>query len=1055
MATRGKTSRRAAAADRSKAPRAAEADGGAGAVAEGPTPWATGRSMPGKKGEDRFEPVRAIQVRGAREHNLKRIDVDIPRDRLVVVTGLSGSGKSSLAFDTIFAEGQRKYMESLSAYARQFLDQMKKPAVDKLEGLPPTIAIEQRAAAQNPRSTVATSTEIHDYLRLLFARVGQPTCWHPTKVGKDGRVEARCGLPIESSDPATIGRAVATLPEGTRLLILAPVVRGKKGYHREALETLQGSGYARARIDGEVVRLDEVLAREGDNPAELGRYQKHDIEAVVDRLTVKPGGEARLRSSVESALATGGGIVILSVEEDKGVWKDTTYSEHLACALHPEASLEELEPRLFSFNAHVGACPSCHGLGVILEMDEELVVPDPDKPLNKGGIAPWKGTGPAGMIARRHIRWFCQRFGVRPDTKMGRLDDEVMAVLMYGEDDDEPGAWPGVLPMLNDWFARTESDWAKDFLTEFMAEKVCPDCRGDRLNEKALSVFCAVEHPLPDEVLDARAEHGLDRDPHRMNLADFARLDIQTALDVMTHLTLGAEHRVIAEPIADEVKARLGFLASVGLDYLSLSRRMSTLSGGEAQRIRLATQVGSGIVGAAYVLDEPTIGLHPRDNTRLIRTLRRLADIGNTVIVVEHDEEMIRAADHVLDIGPGPGVHGGRLVAQGTVEEIQRVPESMTGQYLSGRREVTTPAERRPVKPSRALVVKGARENNLKGVDVAFPLGGMVVVTGVSGSGKSTLVNDILLRAVKRHLHGSRDKPGRHDRVNGLKHVARVIEVDQTPIGRTPRSNPATYTNLFDEIRKLFASLPEAQVRGYKVGRFSFNVKGGRCEACQGQGVKKIAMHFLPDVFVTCEVCEGTRFNADTLEVRYRDRSVADVLKMTAEDAVGFFEAHPKIRRVAQALVDVGLGYVELGQPSTTLSGGEAQRVKLATELAKGGPRGRALEDLHTLYILDEPTTGLHFEDVRKLVDVLHRLADNGHTVLVIEHNLDVIKSADWLVDLGPEGGDGGGTVVAEGPPEAVARTEGSHTGRYLAPLLATKASPSPPKDRRRRARSA
>lgn len=993
-----------------------------------------GNSLPDKQGRDRFEPVRAIQVRGAREHNLKGVDVDIPRDRLVVITGLSGSGKSSLAFDTIFAEGQRKYMESLSAYARQFLDQLKKPAVDKLEGLPPTIAIEQRAAAQNPRSTVATSTEIYDYLRLLFARVGQPTCWYPTEV-KRGEIKARCGRNIEASNPAGITRALDALPEGTKILVLAPVVRGRKGYHKDVLEDLIGQGYARARINGDIVRLEDVLANEGDNPAGLGRYQKHHIEAVVDRLTVKKGKDSRLRSSVESALSTSEGTVILSAEHNK-VWKDTVYSEHWACAEHPEASLEELEPRLFSFNAYQGACESCHGLGVILEIDEELIVPDPEKPLNQDAILPWKRKGPAGMIARRYIKTFCSRFGVRPSIPIGELDPELFGVLLHGEDSAEAETWPGAIPMLQDWFARTESEWARDFLTGFMAEKVCPTCHGDRLNEKALSVFCSINKALPSEVIEARRVHGLDPNPKKLNIADFVRLNIGDALDILDSLELGRESSEIAQPIIDEVKARLGFLTSVGLDYLSLSRRMSTLSGGEAQRIRLATQVGSGIVGAAYVLDEPTIGLHPRDNTRLIRTLRRLADIGNTVLVVEHDEEMIRAADHVLDMGPGPGVHGGQLVAQGTIEEICQVETSMTGKYLSGMREVPVPEARRPVNKKRALVVKGAKENNLKNVDVIFPLGGLVVVTGVSGSGKSTLVNDILLRAVRRHIHNAKDKPGAHDRISGLKHIARIIEVDQTPIGRTPRSNPATYTNLFDEIRKLFTALPEAKVRGYKAGRFSFNVKGGRCEACQGQGVKKIAMHFLPDVFVTCEACGGTRYNQDTLDIKYKEKSIADVLKMTAEDAVSFFASHPKIRKVAQALVDVGLGYLELGQPSTTLSGGEAQRVKLATELAKGGPRGRALEDAHTLYILDEPTTGLHFEDVRKLVEVLHRLADQGHSVLVIEHNLDVIKTADWLIDLGPEGGAGGGTIMAEGPPEALATHTKSHTGRYLKPLL-------------------
>ncbi|MBX2810653.1 MAG: excinuclease ABC subunit UvrA [Myxococcales bacterium] len=990
---------------------------------------------PSKKGNDRFEPVRAISVRGAREHNLKNVDVDIPRDRLVVITGLSGSGKSSLAFDTIFAEGQRKYMESLSAYARQFLDQLKKPAVDKLEGLPPTIAIEQRAAAQNPRSTVATSTEIYDYLRLLFARIGQPTCWYPTEVKRNGLIKGRCGRPIEASNPAGITRVLDALPQGTKLLVLAPMVRGRKGYHREVLEELLREGYARARINGSIVRLEDVLAQDGDNPAGLGRYQKHHIEAVVDRLVVKKGTEGRLRSSVESALATGSGTMILSTEKDKS-WIDTTYSEHWACAEHPEASLDELEPRLFSFNAHQGACETCHGLGVILEIDEELIVPDAEKLLNNDGILPWKRTGPAGMIARRHIRIFCERFGVRPATPMGKLKPKVYQILLRGEESEEAGAWPGAIPLLQDWFTRTESDWAREYLTGFMAERTCPRCHGDRLHEKALSVFCSITTPLPQNVVEARKAHHLDPNPLRLNIADFVRLNIGDALQILDNLELGTETRAIAEPIVDEVRARLGFLTSVGLEYLSLSRRMSTLSGGEAQRIRLATQVGSGIVGAAYVLDEPTIGLHPRDNTRLIRTLRHLADIGNTVLVVEHDEEMIRAADYVLDMGPGPGVHGGMVVAQGTIDEICKVEGSLTGKYLSGKQVVPIPNERRAVSAKRSLIIKNAQENNLKGIDVTFPLGGLVVVTGVSGSGKSTLVNDILLRAVRRYLHNSKDKPGAHDRINGLKHVARVIEVDQTPIGRTPRSNPATYTNLFDEIRKLFTALPEAKIRGYKAGRFSFNVKGGRCEACQGQGTKKIAMHFLPDVFVTCESCAGTRYNQDTLEVQYKGKSIADILKMTTENAVDFFASHPKIRKVAQALVDVGLGYLELGQPSTTLSGGEAQRVKLATELAKGGPRGRALEDAHTLYILDEPTTGLHFEDVRKLIEVLQRLADAGHSVLIIEHNLDVIKSADWLIDMGPEGGAGGGTIVAEGTPEDLIHHRDSYTGAYLQDVL-------------------
>ena len=992
-------------------------------------------------GAERCEPIRAIRVRGAREHNLKSVDVDIPRDRLVVITGLSGSGKSSLAFDTIFAEGQRKYMESLSAYARQFLDQLKKPDVESIEGLPPTIAIEQRSAAHNPRSTVATSTEIYDYLRLLFARVGQPRCWAPVRKGRGGQVAERCGQPIDRTEPSQIWKSVSRLPEKTRLLVLAPVVRGKKGYHKEVVEDLVRGGFVRARVDGKVVDLQSELLDDAENPLGLGRYEMHDIEAVVDRLAVRPDTRQRLADSVETALRLSGGSVIIAKLEGDGNFTDTVYSEQLSCPIHPDHAIEEMEPRLFSFNSHRGACPACQGLGVVLEFDEDLVIPDPDKPIGRGGVAPWKRNGPAGMFAGRLLRRFCRAFRIDRDTPIGELKPQVLRALLHGTDEATARRvgieWDGVIPMLSGWFHKTDSDWAKEFLAEFMAEKSCPQCRGDRLHVTPLSVFVSSEHPLPPDVVENRIGHGLDGDPLRFNLADFCRLDIETAEWVLDGLRLGPEHGAIAEPILREVRARLGFLRAVGLEYLSLNRKMSTLSGGEAQRIRLATQVGSGIVGAAYVLDEPTIGLHARDNTRLIRTLRNLADIGNTVIIVEHDEEMIRSADHVLDIGPGPGVHGGRVVAQGTLDDICQVDASFTGQYLSGARSIPVPsaAERRPLAKKKALVVKGARENNLRGIDVAFPVGGLVVVTGVSGSGKSTLVNDILLAAVRRHL-GLRAKPGKHERVNGLKHIDRVIEVDQTPIGRTPRSNPATYTNMFDEIRKLFAQVPDAKMRGYKVGRFSFNVKGGRCEACQGQGTRKIAMHFLPDVYVTCEVCEGTRFNPETLQIHYKEKNIAEILDMTIEEAEAFFRAHPRIHRHAKCLLDVGLGYVKLGQPSTTLSGGEAQRVKLATELAKGEGLKDPNATEKTLYVLDEPTTGLHFEDVRKLVGVLDRLASQGHTVVVIEHNLDVIKNADWVVDLGPEGGDGGGTLVAEGPPEAVAGVGASHTGRYLKPLL-------------------
>ena len=995
-----------------------------------------------KTGSDRMEPIREIRVRGAREHNLKSVDVDIPRDRLVVVTGLSGSGKSSLAFDTIFAEGQRKYMESLSAYARQFLDQQKKPDVDSIEGLPPTIAIEQRSSGHNPRSTVATSTEIYDYLRLLFARAGKPLCWAPTKTKRDGTITARCEKPITASHPSQITDAVSTLPEGTRLMVLAPVVRQKKGFHRDALEDLAKDGYVRARVNGQMVDIADTLAKDDENPLGLGRYEKHDVEAIVDRLVVRERSRERLADSIETALKTGGGVVLVAVEDKSAEtgWTDTVYSEQYACADHPDHALDELEPRLFSFNSPQGACPRCHGLGVLLEFDPDLIAPDHDQAIGKDAIKPWKKAGPAGMFSNRLKRRFLKRFDLTGSTTLADLTQEVFDILLYGmteAQEEEWGVhWEGVIPHLQGWFERTESKWVKEFLQDFMAELECPDCLGNRLNEKALSVYLDTKVPLPDEVVAARRRLGLSGDARRLNLSDFTRLDIDTAVRVVGGLELSEEGQAIAKPIEREVKARLGFLQSVGLGYLSLSRRTSTLSGGEAQRIRLATQVGSGIVGTAYVLDEPTIGLHPRDNARLIRTLRHLADIGNTVLVVEHDEEMIRAADHVVDIGPGPGVHGGKVIAQGTIPEIARVPDSLTAKYLVGEREVPTPkaSERRKMSEKKAIVVKGAAQHNLKKIDVAFPLGGLLAVTGVSGSGKSTLVNDILLRAAKRHLHGSRPKPGKHTRVNGLGKIDRIIEVDQSPIGRTPRSNPATYTKMFDEIRTIFSRTPQAKARGYERGRFSFNVKGGRCEACQGQGVKKIEMHFLPDVFVQCEVCEGTRYGRETLEITYRGKNIADVLSMTCEDAAKFFENHPKIVRFAQCLVDVGLGYIELGQPSTTLSGGEAQRVKLASELGKGRSLKAAQE--HTLYILDEPTTGLHFEDVRKLIDVLHQLVDQGNTVLVIEHNLDVIKSADWIVDLGPEGGEGGGTVVAKGPPEKVAKTKGSFTGDYLGPLL-------------------
>ncbi|MCA9293708.1 MAG: excinuclease ABC subunit UvrA [Phycisphaerales bacterium] len=1001
----------------------------------------------------RSKAIDAIRVHGAREHNLKNIDVEIPHGKLVVVTGLSGSGKSSLAFDTIFAEGQRKYMESLSAYARQFLDQLKKPDVDDIEGLPPTIAIEQRTAGHNPRSTVATSTEIYDYLRLLFARCGTPTCWHPTKQTRGGNVTARCGKEIASANPSQITAAVSTMAEGTRLMVLAPIIRDKKGFHKEVLEDLVSQGFVRARVNANIVDLREVLKAGGENPLNLGRYEKHTIEAIVDRIVVKPDARQRLSESVETALKAGSGNVIVSVE-DGGAWSDTVYSEHYACALHPEASLEELEPRLFSFNSPHGACPACHGLGSILEFDEAKVVPDETKPLSRA-IAAWKKNGPLGMFSGRYLRRFCRAMGVNASTPYNNLSDEVRRILIHGADEFDTEAsgvkWDGVLPMLAGLFERTESQWTKDHLNQFMSAHECHECHGDRLSIKALSVFIPCGEKTPSEVVEMRKQHGLTTNANVINIADFTRLNIATALRISESMQLTEAQQVIAAPILREVKARLGFLASVGLEYLSLDRKTATLSGGEAQRIRLATQVGSGLVGAAYVLDEPTIGLHARDNARLIGTLRHLADIGNTVIIVEHDEEMIRCADHIVDIGPGPGVHGGKIVAQGTVAQVERDKKSLTGQYLAGTMRIETPApkQRRALNEKQAITVKGARQNNLKNVDVAFPLGGMICVTGVSGSGKSTLVNDILLPAAKQGVSGVRATMGDHGRVTGLPKIDRVIEVDQSPIGRTPRSNPATYTGVFDDIRRVFAQTKEAKIRGYEAGRFSFNVKGGRCEVCAGQGVKRIEMHFLPDVYVECETCKGTRYNRETLDVTYRGKTIADVLAMTVEDACIFFENHPKILRFVKCLADVGLGYLQLGQPSTTLSGGEAQRVKLATELGKGTDARGLPGEAHTLYILDEPTTGLHFEDVRKLIEVLNRLADQGNTLVIIEHNLDVIKCADWIIDLGPEGGDAGGTVVVSGTPETVAKHRSSFTGAALRPLLNGVA---PDKLRRKRA---
>ncbi len=1056
---------------------------------------------------------RVIRVRGAREHNLKDITLDIPRDQLIVMTGLSGSGKSSLAFDTIFAEGQRKYMESLSAYARQFLDQLKKPDVDEVEGIPPTIAIEQRSSGSNPRSTVATTTEIYDYLRLLFARCGRPYSWAPTKLKKDGTVLERSGRPITATSATQIVDALVGTPslrEGrtgdtgiagrsplaerggtqsvTRAMILAPVIRGKKGFHRDILEDLSQQGWTRVRVNGGIKDIREVLKEPGENPLKLGRHEKHDIEAVIDRLTLDSENRQRVAESVESAIKLANGVVVIAVENEAkpGDFIDRSFSTKYADPEHPEVALEELEPRLFSFNSPYGACPTCNGLGTLLELDEQLVLPDPSKSLAEGAIEAYAKNVMVKSWFNRGIRKFCKAYRVPIDMPITFFTPEQRKMLLYGASTEEAKKagmkWQGVIPELTAWWKTTDNESVKEWLSKFFSDKACQSCHGDRLRLEALHVLIESDHAVErDEVCSANV---IGRPPgntkmlHHLSIAEFSRLDITEAVKFAQALKLSDEQRIIAQPILKEINNRLRFLMGVGLEYLNLSRKTATLSGGEAQRIRLASQVGSGLVGACYVLDEPTIGLHQRDNDRLIATLRHLADIGNTVLVVEHDEDMIRAADHVVDIGPGPGVHGGRVVAQGSVADIISTPDSITGDYLSGRRRIEIPTKRRAVNEKHAMLVKGATENNLKHVDVAIPVGGMVLITGVSGSGKSTLVNDIVLRAARKELLGARELPGKHKSLKfpGGKHaIDRVIEVDQSPIGRTPRSNPATYVGFFDEIRKVFVATKESKVRGYKPGRFSFNVTaqngGGRCEACQGQGLKKIEMHFLPDVFVECEVCRGKRYNRETLEVVYRGKNIADVLDMTIEDALTFFENHPKILRPLKCLHEVGLDYVKLGQPSTQLSGGEAQRIKLATELAKG----RSLEGDHesqqtngqdeagsgyhdggedlpaasaspvrsfaassrTLYVLDEPTTGLHFEDINKLVKVLHRLADQGHTLLIIEHNLDVIKCADWIIDLGPEGGDKGGTIVATGTPEQIAKHAASHTGRYLMPLLA------------------
>jgi excinuclease ABC subunit A len=936
-----------------------------------------------------------IRVRGAREHNLKNVDVDIPRNRLVVITGLSGSGKSSLAFDTIYAEGQRRYVESLSAYARQFLELMGKPDVDSIEGLSPAISIEQKTTSRNPRSTVGTVTEIYDYMRLLWARVGIP--YSPAT-----------GLPIESQTVSQMVDAILAMPQGTRLYILAPVVRGRKGEYRKEFQELQKRGFQRVKVDGKIYEIDEVPA--------LDKKRKHDIEVVVDRLVTSPELGNRLADSLETALEIGEGLVFAE-QADGG--KRTTFSAKFACPVSG-FTIPEIEPRLFSFNNPYGACPACDGLGTKLYMDPELVVPDPRATLRDGALAPWSDS--TSQYYTQTIDSLARHYKFSVTTPWRELSEKVRRIILHGSGDEavtiryDDGVrkyettkpFEGVVPNLERRWRETESDWVREELAKYQSSTECEACGGHRLKPEALAVKI-----------------------DKKTISEIALLSISAARDWFGALPkkLSAKHNEIAARILKEINERLGFLVNVGLEYLTLSRNSGTLSGGESQRIRLASQIGSGLTGVLYVLDEPSIGLHQRDNRRLLETLTRLRDLGNTIIVVEHDEEAIREADYLIDMGPGAGVHGGEVVVSGLPAKVFQHPTSLTAQYITGRRVIDVPEERRRPQKGRALKVTGARENNLQDLTVEFPLGLFVCVTGVSGGGKSTLVVETLYKAVARRLTGAREHPGEHDALHGLEHIDKIIDIDQSPIGRTPRSNPATYTGAFTPIRDWFAGLPEAQARGYQPGRFSFNVKGGRCEACQGDGVIKIEMHFLPDIYVQCDVCKGKRYNRETLEVLFREKSIADVLDMTVEEGAEFFKAVPSIRDKLETLKRVGLGYIHIGQPATTLSGGEAQRVKLAKELSRRAT-GR------TLYILDEPTTGLHFEDVKKLLEVLHELVATGNTVIVIEHNLEVIKTADWIIDLGPEGGDKGGKIVAAGTPEDVARVKASFTGQYLAAFL-------------------
>ena len=938
-------------------------------------------------------PNKKIRIKGARAHNLKNVDIDIPKNKLVVVTGLSGSGKSSLAFDTIYAEGQRRYVESLSAYARQFLGQMDKPDVDTIEGLSPAISIDQKTTSKNPRSTVATVTEIYDYLRLLYARIGRPVC-------------PNHGIEITSQTVQQMVDQVMELPERSRIQLLAPVVSGRKGTHAKTLENLQKEGYIRLRVNGDMVEITDDI--------DLNKNKKHSIDVVIDRIVVKEGIESRLSDSIETALKLGEGSLIVDVIDGE----EMRMNEHHACPLCG-FSIEELEPRLFSFNSPFGACPTCDGLGTNLEVDLNLVIPDWSKSLNDHAIAAWEPI--SSQYYPQLLKSVCKHYGINMDVPVKDLPKEEMDIILYGSGDEQIEFhfvndfgkekrsnifFEGVLNNIARRYKETSSDFIRETLEAYMAETACPTCQGYRLNEEALSVKV-----------------------NKLHISEVTRFSIIEAHDFFTQLSLTEKEEQIARLILKEINDRLRFLINVGLSYLTMSRASGTLSGGEAQRIRLATQIGSALTGVLYVLDEPSIGLHQRDNDRLIETLKQMRDLDNTLIVVEHDEDTMLEADWIVDIGPGAGDHGGEIVAQGTPKQVMRSRKSLTGHYLSGKKFIPVPDERRQA-DDRFIEVIGAEENNLKNIDVAFPVGLLTLVTGVSGSGKSTLVNDILYKSIAQHLYKGKHRPGKHKTIKGLEYIEKIIDINQAPIGRTPRSNPATYTGVFDDIRDVFAQTNEAKVRGYKKGRFSFNVKGGRCEACRGDGILKIEMHFLPDVYVPCEVCDGKRYNRETLEVTFKGKNIADILDMRIEEALSFFDNIPKIKRKLQTIADVGLGYIKLGQPATTLSGGEAQRVKLASELHKRS-NGK------TVYILDEPTTGLHIDDIKRLLAVIQRLVDNGDTVIVIEHNLDVIKTADYMIDLGPEGGDGGGEVLVTGTPEEVAAFNGSYTGQYLDVMLA------------------